>query len=76
MLGTTISEGVVDSDNKAAEESIFDNPGQARKGRYYIQGSSDRLIINRSQDLLLNFVEKMHEIMKPKAEERTESLAA
>lgn len=76
MLGTTIVDGVVDSNSKAAEESVFDNGNQGRAGRYYIQGSSDRLIINRSQDLLLNFVEKMQEIMKPKAEERAESLAA
>ncbi|MFA4942433.1 MAG: hypothetical protein WC564_02235 [Patescibacteria group bacterium] len=76
MLNTTIKDGVADTDKKAPELSVFDNRGQVRKDRYYIQGSSDRLIINRAQDILLNFNEKMQKIIQKEVVESAELLAA
>ena len=73
---TVIDSGNVDLDSRAVENSVFDNRGQTRKGRYYIQGSSDRLIVNRAQDLLLRFNDRMQKIMQKEVGEIEKSLAA
>jgi len=68
MLDTTIEGGAPDlSVDHASEMSIFDTDGKRREGRYYIQGSSDRMIVNRAQDILLGFVSEMEEILDKKA---------
>ncbi|MFZ4631702.1 MAG: hypothetical protein ACOYL8_00670 [Patescibacteria group bacterium] len=65
MLNTTMENGFPDSNGiHDSEQSIFDLDGKTRKGKYYIQGASDKFLINQAQELLLNFVEEMQKTLK------------
>ncbi len=50
-------------DDKPEETSIFERGGKSRKGYYYFQGFSERMISHQSQILLLKFNEEMEDIL-------------
>ncbi|HRY82790.1 MAG TPA: hypothetical protein P5232_03780 [Candidatus Moranbacteria bacterium] len=56
-----------ESDLDAPKRTIFDNIDrgkQAREGRYYIQGSSEKMIINVIQQEILNFNREMKALLQ------------
>lgn len=77
MLNTTIENGFpVSSDFRSANDSVFDKTGEKRRGRYYLQGSSDKLLVNRAQDLLLSFLSNMEEVLAKKQGVEANEIAA
>ena len=45
-------------------KSVFDRNGRTRKGYYYVQGGSEKMILHAVQKRLLEFNEKMERILE------------
>ena len=59
--------------NKPEEMSIFDRDGKIRKGYYYFQGFSEKMITHKAQTLLLEFNRRMSQIINQKEKITTDS---
>ncbi|OGY86866.1 MAG: hypothetical protein A2233_05450 [Candidatus Kerfeldbacteria bacterium RIFOXYA2_FULL_38_24] len=80
MLGTTKLQNMEleSGDVQEAEKSVFDKRGSQRKGYYYLQGGSERMIIHAVQIALLDFNKNMEKIISfdKKEDKIIHSLAA
>ncbi len=68
MLQTTKVGAVLEESRLNVHDSLFDHKGKQRKGYYSVQNASQDMITHRVQQILLNFREKMEEILEQQEE--------